>query len=80
VTETLSCGTTIELLPIGARVRHKRTGLLGKVVGYERHESGKKSALPYKVYWDDNDIAAKQLGWLFIYPAHESLEEVSNEQ
>ncbi len=55
----------------GARVRHKRTGLVGTVQGFEYHDSGRLSGMPLRVYWDGD---SSELGWFAIYPSPESLE------
>lgn len=69
-------GTAIDAFEVGARVRHRRhPELVGVVKAHEIHrESGKLSAAPYKVYWDDDAKAFALLGWMYLYPAHESLE------
>ncbi len=70
-------GVERELLPVGTRVRH--TGhrqLTGKVVAYEMIAAGVPSALPYKVYWDQ-DEAPTVLGSMWQSPTHESLERVT---
>ena len=64
------------LLPCGSQVRHKRTGLTGRIRNYEYASKGVVSALPYNVQWDDDSRAAKELGWLFIYPSPEAIEAV----
>jgi hypothetical protein len=69
-------GQIIEVLPIGTKVRHKEhPELIGIIVHYEYHRSGKLSPLPYCVHWEDNALASKLLGWLFVYPSREMLEE-----
>lgn len=73
-----SDGTVIEVLPVGTIVRHKKhLELTGKIVHYEYHESGKLSPLPYCVHWDDSALAAKLLGWFFVYPSKSEIEEVN---
>lgn len=58
----------------GVSVTHRRyPNLRGRIVGYEYHTNGKLSALPIKVYWDEQDSARDLLGWFWIYPAAESL-------
>jgi len=72
-----SDGSFIEVLPVGTKVRHKRhPELIGEIVHYEYHESGKLSPLPYCVHWIDGKRAHILLGWFSIYPARDELEEV----
>ena len=63
-----------ECLPIGSRVRHKRTGLLGTIQHYEMHESGSASAVPYNVRWDDEDEAKRLLGTFWFWACDKSVE------
>lgn len=69
-------GTSIDAFEVGARVRHRRhRELVGRVQAHEIHrETRKLSAVPYKVYWDDDAKACAVLGWMYLYPPHESLE------
>ena len=70
-----SYGDTINVLPVGTRVRHKKhRNLKGKIVAHEYHEGGKISPLPYKVYWDNGDLAARLIGFMSIYPTVGSVE------
>lgn len=63
-----SNGEILECLPKGTRVRHyKHRDIIGEIVGYEYHESGKISPVPYKVYWDNSDEAFDKLGFMNIY-------------
>ena len=74
-----SDGTVIEVLPVGTPVRHKRyPELIGKIVHYEYHESGKISPLPYCVHWNDSRRASELLGWFFVYPSRDEIEEMPN--
>ena len=75
IKETVA-GEKIDVLPVGTRVKHKtHPELTGKIVAHEYHESGKISPLPYKVYWDQRS-AVDILGWFFIYPSMDSIEEI----
>ena len=73
-----SDGVERELIPVGTRVRHKRHPFTGEVIAHEMHESGVPSAIPYKVYWDQEN-ASVVLGWMWIYPAYEDLEIIEEE-
>ena len=62
-------GEILELLPVGTRIHHKdHPKLTGKIVGWEYHERGGISPLPYKVYWDNPALALELIGWFTIYP------------
>jgi hypothetical protein len=70
-------GRDVELLPPGTRVRHKEhPELTGELVCWEYHESGLVSAIPYKVYWDDQARANAMLGILSIYQLDSQVEAV----
>ena len=74
-----SSGEIIEVLPVGTTVRHKKyPELVGKIVRYEYHESGKLSPLPYCVHWEEGLKAGTLLGWFSIYPNHNEIEEEPN--
>ena len=74
-----SSGEIIEVLPVGTTIRHKKyPDLIGKIVRYEYHESGKLSPLPYYVHWEDDYRAGTLLGWFFIYPTPNEIEEEPN--
>lgn len=67
-------GTEIELIPVQSRVRHKKNGLVGTIMSHEYAAPGKLSAIPYKVYWDDDAQAVRLMGWMYLYPCYEFLE------
>lgn len=67
------------LLPVGARIRHRRyPELTGRVQNYEYHQSGALSPIPYNIAWDNNSHAADVLGWFFIYAGDESVEAMAS--
>lgn len=70
-----SCGEIMELLPVGTRVQYKgHPELTGEIICYEYHEGGKVSPVPYKVYWDNHDLAHKVIGFFSIYPHPDKVE------
>ena len=70
-------GVERDLFPVGTKVRHTtHTQLTGEVVAHEMTQPGVPSAAPYRVYWDTEE-ATRVLGWMWLYPAHESLERVA---
>ena len=70
-------GNFIEVLPVGTRIRSKsHPELLGTIRGYECHESGKLSPIPYCISWDNTDRAYRLLGWMFIYSDPDSVEAI----
>lgn len=74
-----STGEILELLPVGTMVRHKdNPKLIGKIVGWEYHESGKVSPLPYKVYWDNWALARQIMGWFGIYPMRDEIVPIND--
>lgn len=73
-----STGEQLELLPVGTRVCHtKNRRLTGTIVAWEYHESGSVSPLPYKVYWDDSQLAHKVIGFMSIYPMRSEVQPIS---
>jgi hypothetical protein len=66
------------LIPVGARVRHKRTGLMGRIKAHEWNRPGWPSAIPYNVEWDDNDEAYDRLGMMFIYADDDTIQGVAS--
>ena len=82
ITKEASDGKVLELLPVGTRVRHKKhPELVGQIVAYEYCDDGtvtkKVSPLPYKVYWDNSDLAHDLIGWFAIYPCMSEIEPAS---
>lgn len=64
-----SCGEDMEVMPVDTRVCcPQEPKLVGTIMGHEFHEGGKVSPLPYKVYWDDWDLARKVIGFMIVYP------------
>lgn len=75
-----STGQTIDVLPVGTRVRHiKDRRLTGKIMGHEFHEGGQISPLPYLVYWDNSELARKVIGLINIYPPMDKVEILESE-
>ena len=69
-----SDGIEFEVIPIGARVRHKEhKELKGRIYSHEFCK-GKYSALPYSVEWDNYELARNLLGMLPCWPRLESIE------
>ena len=65
----LADGREVEILPIGTLVYGiKYPVLTGIIERYEYHESGKLSALPYRVVWHDTDLARTILGNWYWWP------------
>ena len=76
-----SMGEVLELLPVGTPVCHtKYPELVGKIVRYEYHESGKVSPIPYTVYWENSSLAHELLGFMFIYPSISEVRPVGEEE
>lgn len=72
-----SDGTQLYVLPVGTRIRDtKQHGLTGRIKGYEYHESGKISPLPYAIEWDDSSAACDARGWLFVYGCNDTVERI----
>lgn len=71
-------GTTAEILDVGVRVRLVRhTEITGTISAHEvQKESGKLSAIPYKIAWDNDDAAYRVLGWLFLYATTDMVEQI----
>lgn len=66
------------LLRAGDRIRHKtHQQLTGHVKRLEFHESGKVSAIPYCVGWDDSELACSLLGIMFVYSDDDAIEKES---
>ena len=74
----LADGTVAVLLEPGTRVRSVHNPrLTGTVRCIEWHESGKPSAIPYNIGWDDRDAASKELGsWFYIYAGANAVEPI----
>jgi len=71
-------GKPIKVLPVGTRIRSKsHPELLGIIRQHEYHESGKLSPIPYCISWDDDPMAYRLLGWMFIYSGVDSIEVVN---
>ncbi len=79
IMETYECvdGSTMEVLPVGAIIRHvKKTHLRGYIKRHEFHHSGKLSPIPYSIGWDNPGFAARELGFMFVYACVDRVEEV----
>lgn len=74
-----SDGVDRDLLPVGTRVRHtKNPRLTGRIKCWEMHDSGTVSPIPYNVDWDDNGLAARLLGWMWIYASETCVERIED--
>ena len=73
-----STGEVLKLLPVRTRVRHrKHKHLVGEIIHYEWYRYGVVSPMPYCVHWEDNSLAAKLLGFMFVYPCRDDLSWVA---
>lgn len=69
-------GESIDLLPVGTRIRHRNHGLTGTIKAHEWNNIQNRiiSPIPYLIGWDDSERAADLLGWFFVYASNESVE------
>lgn len=64
----LADGRNEQLLPAGTRIKSTHfPELTGRVSEIEMNAPGVASAIPYRIEWDDFDLAFKRLGWMAIY-------------
>ncbi len=74
----LADGTEIDrVFQRGTRVRHKSSGLTGRIRQLEWNKPGVLSAIPYAVDWDNDLMARERHGILRMYQLHDSLEEIT---
>jgi hypothetical protein len=55
----------------------KRPHLKGKIADIEWHDSGKPSAVPYRVDWDNEDLARRERGMFYFWATADCLEKES---
>ena len=76
-TSTTRGGETIELLPIGTRIRNRQyPQLTGYIKDHEYADGDHISPIPYLIGWDDSRKASELLGWFFVYAGNEGIEPI----
>jgi hypothetical protein len=60
-------------IPVGTRVFDSRhPELVGAIEGWEMHSHGVLSAIPYKVRWDNEDLARSLRGMFYYWGAEDN--------
>lgn len=71
--------SSAELLPVGARIRHRRhPELTGRIKAHEYNRPGVLSPIPYCIEWDSSGRACDMLGWFFVYATDETVEVLAD--